>query len=109
MKLTTPFRSFLDFIRERGVMGLAVGVLMGTAVSRLVTALVNDILNPLIGLLLPGDDELTKKAFSVAGATIAWGDFIKVTIDFLVVILVIYLGFSLLKLGHHHEKEKEES
>jgi len=43
---------FLDFIRKRGVMGLAIGFLLGGSVSRLVTSFVNDIVNPFVGLIL---------------------------------------------------------
>ncbi len=39
--------SFLNFIREQGVVGLAVGFILGGAVSQLVASLINDIVNPL--------------------------------------------------------------
>jgi len=43
---------FLDFIRERGVMGLAIGFILGSAVQRVVTAFVNDLVNPFMGVIL---------------------------------------------------------
>ena len=55
INMTTPkkaFAGFLDFIRERWVMGLAIGFILGSAVQRVVTAFVNDIVNPLVGILL---------------------------------------------------------
>src|SRR3989344_2288548 len=64
--LTTPkkaFAGFLDFIRERGVMGLAIGFILGSAVQRVVSAFVNDIVNPLVGILLGRTDGI--KAFAV--------------------------------------------
>ena len=45
-------KGFLDFIREQGVVGLAVGFILGGAVSKLVASLVNDLINPLLGAAL---------------------------------------------------------
>ena len=39
-------RGFLNFIREQGVVGLAIGFILGGAISKLVAALVNDLINP---------------------------------------------------------------
>lgn len=100
-----PFKDFLNFIRERGVVGLAVGFMLGGAISKLVAALVNDVVNPLIGLMLPGGHELAAKSFQVRSAAILWGDFVKVAIDFLVITLVVYLGLRLLKIGKLDRKK----
>ena len=43
---------FIEFIREHGVVGLAIGFVLGGAVAKLVTALVTDIINPFVGLVL---------------------------------------------------------
>ena len=43
---------FVEFVRKQGVVGLAVGFLLGGAVSKVVSALVTDIVNPLVGLVL---------------------------------------------------------
>ncbi len=99
-----PFKDFINFIRERGVVGLAVGFMLGGAVSKLVAALVNDIINPLVGLMLPGSQNLADKSIQVRSATIMWGDFVKITIDFLVVALVVYFGLRLLRIGRTDRK-----
>lgn len=39
---------FFQFIREQGVMGLALGFILGTAVSKVVISFSNDIINPII-------------------------------------------------------------
>ena len=104
MKFTAPFRNFLDFIRERGVVGLAVGFMLGGAISKVVTALVNDVINPLVGLLLPGSDDLASKKVTLSSATVLWGDFVKVLIDFLVITLVVYIGVRLLRIGQADKK-----
>jgi large conductance mechanosensitive channel len=42
-------KGFLNFIREQGVVGLAVGFILGGSVSKVVTSLVTDIINPVLG------------------------------------------------------------
>ncbi len=97
-------RGFLNFIREQGVVGLAVGFILGGAVAKMVTALVTDLLNPLIGLVLGGLN--LKSAYIKIGATkLMWGDFASVTIDFLVVAFVVYFGVKLLRLDRLDKKK----
>ncbi len=88
---------FIDFIRKQGVVGLAVGFILGGAVSKMVTAMVTDIVNPLIGVAL-GSVNLTDRVFKLGGVEFMWGHFISTLIDFLVVALVVYYGFKLLRL-----------
>lgn len=91
-------KGFIDFIREQGVIGLAVGFILGGAVSKLVTALVTDIINPLLGVALGAAGELKTASFSIGSAEILYGDLISVFIDFLVVALVVYYGVKMLGL-----------
>ena len=100
-------KSFLEFIRERGVVGLAVGFILGGAVSQLVASFINDILNPLLGLVLGSVGGLKTATFSVLGANIAWGDFVTVLINFIVVAAVVFYGFKLLRLDKL-DKPKEK-
>lgn len=89
--------SFFDFIRERGVIGLAIGIVIGTAVTALVHSLVEDIINPLISIVLV-EDQLKGSAFKLAGATIGWGNFVSAVIDFLIIALTVYIIFRMLGL-----------
>ena len=88
---------FMQFIREQGVVGLATGFILGGAVSKTVTALVNDVVNPIIGAVLGSTEGL--KAMKVG--PILLGDFLSVTIDFIIVAAVVYFvvkGLGLDKL-----------
>jgi large conductance mechanosensitive channel len=97
-------RGFLEFIREKGVVGLAIGFILGGAVAKMVTALVTDLLNPLIGLIIGGLN--LKSAYIVAGtAKLMWGDFVSVLIDFLIVAFVVYFGVKLLKVERLDKKK----
>ena len=91
-------KGFIEFIREQGVMGLAVGFILGGAVSKVVTALVEDLVNPLVGLALNKVSGLDKAYFEIGTAKILWGDFASVLIDFLIVALVVYFGVKALRL-----------
>ncbi|MBP7060518.1 MAG: MscL family protein [Candidatus Moranbacteria bacterium] len=87
---------FMDFIRKQGVVGLAVGFVLGGAVSKVVTALVTDIINPLLGILIGKTEGLKEAKLALSGVEILWGDFLSVTIDFLVIALVVYYAVKLL-------------
>ncbi len=92
-------KGFIEFVREQGVMGLAIGFILGGAVSKTVSALVEDVINPIIGLALGKVGNLAGATFQIGDATVGWGHFVSVLIDFLVVALVVYYGFKLLRLG----------
>lgn len=91
-------KSFLDFIREQGVLGLAVGFMLGGATSELVASMVGDIINPLLGILIGSPDRLSQLASQVGETTIFWGRFLTTTIDFLIVLLVVYFAFKFLHI-----------
>lgn len=90
-------KGFIEFIREQGVVGLAVGFILGTAISKVVSSLVTDIINPLLGLILGSTEGLQSASFSIGKATILWGNFVSILIDFLVIAFVVYYGVK--KLG----------
>ena len=91
-------KGFLDFIREQGVVGLAVGFILGGAVSKLVSAIVTDIVNPLLGLALGSVSGLKEAYFAIGSAKIMYGDLLAVFIDFVVIAFVVYFGVRALKL-----------
>lgn len=90
---------FMDFIRKQGVVGLAVGFILGGAVSKVVTALVSDIVNPLLSLVLGATENLKMMKTEIGEVEILWGDFISVTIDFLIIAFIVYYGVKLLGIG----------
>jgi large conductance mechanosensitive channel len=98
-------KGFLNFIREQGVVGLAVGFILGGAVSKVVSALVTDIINPMIGLILGSAGGLKTASFSIGSAMILYGDLIGVTIDFIVIALVVYFGVKLIGLDKLDKKK----
>lgn len=91
-------KGFVNFIREQGVVGLAVGFILGGAVSKLVSSLVENIINPLVGALL-GKVDLADKVVHLSGdVTLRWGAVLGTLIDFVIVAGVVYFGVKILKL-----------
>ncbi len=95
---------FSDFIREQGVIGLAVGFILGGAVSKTVTSLVDNIINPLVGALM-GKVALQDKIFSVGAVAIKWGAFVSTIVDFVIIAAVIYFGVKALGLDKIDKKK----
>lgn len=105
--MKTQIKGFFDFIREQGVVGLAVGFLLGGAVSKVVTALITDIVNPLFGIVLGKTEGLKSAAIAVGETKILWGDFLTVLIDFFVVALVVYFGIKIIGVNRLDKKKEE--
>ena len=83
---------FMDFIGKAGVIGLAIGFIVGTYIGKVVSALVQDIIMPIPGALIPGGD-WRKAVVSLPigqGINFGVGDFVGVIIDFLIVAVVVF-------------------
>lgn len=102
-------KGFLNFIREQGVVGLAVGFILGGAIAKIVSALVTDLINPLIGLALGSVGGLKEASFQIGSANILYGDFIATVIDFVVIALVVYIGVNMLGLLKLDKKRAHET
>lgn len=96
-KISGGFAGFINFIREQGVVGLAIGFILGGAVSKLVSALVENIINPIVGLAL-GKVDLAEKVVTLGTASLKWGAFVSTLIDFVIIAGVVYWGFKALGL-----------
>lgn len=99
-------KGFLQFVREQGVVGLAVGFILGGAVSKLVTALVTDLINPVLGIFLGAARGIKEAYIPVGSNKVLYGDFLNTMIDFLTVALVVYFGVKWLKLDKLDKKKE---
>ena len=86
-------------------MGLAIGFILGGAVSKVVASFVEDIINPIIGIVLGATGALDTAVFKVGPVEILWGSFVATVIDFVIIALVIFFGFKLLKLEKLDKKK----
>ncbi len=91
---------FMQFIKEQNIVGLAVGLVLGTHAGALVNSLVNNVFMPPIGLLLGSTEGLKGWAVPLGdtGAVLALGAFLNDLINFIILAFVIYLVIKLLKL-----------
>lgn len=106
-KILKPrLQDFLDFVREHGVIGLALGIIIGGAVTKLVTAVVTDLINPLIGIFLGKIGDLSNVTIHIFSANLLIGSFISALIDFLIIVAVVYFGIK--KLGLEKLDKKKE-
>ncbi len=99
-------KDFIDFIREQGVVGLAVGFILGGAVSAVVSSFVEDIINPIIGVVLGAAGSLETAVLALGPVEIRWGSFISVLIDFIIIASVVYFGVKKLGLDKLDKKTK---
>ncbi|MFB9277420.1 large conductance mechanosensitive channel protein MscL [Cohnella cellulosilytica] len=112
------FGEFKAFAMRGNVVDLAVGVIIGAAFGKIVTSLVNDIVMPPIGKLLgnvnfkdlyvPLSDTTAnslEEAQAAGVPVIAYGQFINILIDFLLVALCVFLLVKVInKLSHKKEE-----
>lgn len=102
-------KEFQAFISRGNVMDLAVGVIIGAAFGKIVDSLVNDIIMPIIGAITGGLDFSNyftplSKAVTAAnladakkqGAVLAWGSFLTLTLNFIIVAFVLFLVIRLM-------------
>ncbi len=95
-------QDFITFIREQGVVGLAVGFILGGAVSKVVSSLVSDVINPIIGAIFGSTSGMSAMMIG----PVALGSFISVLIDFIIVAAVVFFIFK--KLGLDKMDAKKE-
>ncbi|HEY4508790.1 MAG TPA: MscL family protein [Candidatus Paceibacterota bacterium] len=82
-------REFVLFIREQGVVGLAIGFILGGAISSVVASLVKDIIQPAISLIVSSESITT-----LAWHGISYGLFLEAIINFIILAAVIFFLFK---------------
>jgi large conductance mechanosensitive channel len=109
-------KEFREFAMKGNVVDLAVGVIIGAAFGAIVNSLVGDIIMPIIGAATGGLDfsnyfvPLAKSvtAGNLAdakkqGAVLAYGSFITLTLNFLIIAAVLFLVVRAMNQLKRHE------
>lgn len=81
---------FITFLKEYGIIGLAIAVIIGAAVSKLVSALVADIVMPIVTFFIPGGN-WREATLTLGSVVLKIGDFVGALLDFLIIAFVIYI------------------
>ena len=87
---------FVHFMREKAVVGLAVGFIVGQQAQGLIKQLVDSFINPWLTIIV--GSKLQERVSYVGGEPFAWGKFVYVFINFMFVLLAIYILIKLFKL-----------
>ncbi len=110
---------FKKFALRGNVVDLAIGVIIGAAFGAIVSSFVADIIMPLIGAVTGGLDfanyfvPLSPKVTATTlvearkqGAVLAWGNFVTLVINFIIVAWVLFLVIRAMTRMMHKEAEK---
>ncbi|WP_208440699.1 large conductance mechanosensitive channel protein MscL [Bartonella raoultii] len=112
-------KEFKEFALKGNMIDLAIGVIIGGAFGNLVNSVVNDIFMPIIGLFtggidfsnmfiqLAGEQQATLSAAKAAGATVSYGHFITLLINFLIIAWVLF--FFVKAINKIRRKEEGEN
>lgn len=98
------FQGFVAFLKQYGVVGLAIAVIIGGKVNEFVSALVNDLLMPLLfqpALQAAGVDDVRK----LQAGGVFYGKVIGAGLDFVVVALLVFLFAKLVLREEQVAKE----
>jgi large conductance mechanosensitive channel len=114
------FEDFKKFALRGNVVDLAIGVIIGAAFGAIVSSLVADIIMPLIGAITGGLDftnyfiPLSPKVTATTlvearkqGAVLAWGNFVTLVINFVIIAWVLFLLIR--AMGRLIKKEAEKA
>ncbi|MBU8874222.1 large conductance mechanosensitive channel protein MscL [Reyranella sp. MMS21-HV4-11] len=112
-------QEFKKFAMRGNVVDLAIGVIIGAAFSKIIDSLVGDLIMPIIGRIAGGLDftnyfigltpaasqAATYDAAKKAGATLGYGTFLTVTVNFLIIAWVLFMVIK----GMNRVTKQEES
>jgi large conductance mechanosensitive channel len=114
-------QEFKAFAMRGNVVDMAVGIIIGGAFGKIVSSLVSDVIMPPIGKLMGGVNfsdlfisldsskgtfDSLAKAKEAGIAVIAYGQFINVVIDFIIVAFAIFMMIKLMNRLKKHEEAK---
>ena len=117
-------KEFKEFALRGNVMDLAIGVIIGGAFGTIVNSIVNDLIMPLVGIAFKADFQISISHFprkfrrplgadpnlplakaKELGPVFAWGNFLTVVINFIILAFIIFLMVK----GMNAMKKKEEA
>ena len=108
-------KEFKDFAMRGNVVDMAVGIIIGSAFGKIISSFVTDILMPPLGMIIGGTDfralriQLSEPVLSNGkifspGVSLNYGNFIQVTVDFLIIAFAI---FMMIRMMNRFTKKKE--
>jgi large conductance mechanosensitive channel len=118
--MNKTLQEFREFAVKGNVVDLAIGVIIGVAFGKIVESVVGDLFLPMIGAVTGGLDfsnyfvglssSVTADSLEEAkkqGAVFAWGNFLTVALNFLIVAWVLFMVVKLINRLKRQEAAKE--
>lgn len=113
-------QEFKAFAIKGNVIDLAVGVIIGSAFGKIVDSMVQDVIMPVVSRLVGGLDfsnyylplngqgtALTLVEAKKAGAVLAYGNFMTILLNFLILAFIIFQMIRILNKAKRKEPEAE--
>ncbi|MEE9352201.1 MAG: large-conductance mechanosensitive channel protein MscL [Thiotrichaceae bacterium] len=103
---------FKEFAMGGSLIDMATGIIVGVASGKLISSLVENVIMPPIGVALGGTDfsslgtELQAATGDVPAVMLKWGAFIQSFIDFLIIMLVVFI---IVKIATRNKVEEEDA
>jgi large conductance mechanosensitive channel len=111
-RAATPLKGFMKFVREQGVVGLAVGLAIGTQAGIAVQALVKGLINPIVSFIVGDTKGLENATWTIYKSSdrqlvIGWGLILSAIITLIAVAAVIYFVVHGLHLDRIDRKKDD--
>jgi large conductance mechanosensitive channel len=110
-KKQSSSKGLLNFVREQGIIGLAVGLAIGSAAGATVKQFVDNLVNPIVGFILGGTN-LSSLMWNTGlrngnvELSFGWGAILSSIITLLATALVIYYVVHVAKLDKLDKKKE---
>jgi large conductance mechanosensitive channel len=114
---TSMLKEFREFAMKGNVVDLAVAVIIGAAFGAIVSSMVGDIIMPIVGAVTGGLDFSNyftglSKAVTASnladakkqGAVLAWGNFLTLTLNFIIIAFVLFMAIRLISKLQRNEE-----
>lgn len=83
-------KEFVAFLKQYGVIGLAIAVIIGGKLNDLIKTVVDGLLMPIVGMLSPAKN-WKEMFFTLNGSNFVYGPVIGAAIDFVIVAGLVFL------------------
>jgi large-conductance mechanosensitive channel len=108
-QVAKQFGGFSDFLREQSVIGIGIGLVLGTQIKAVVDSIMKSFVDPITTLVLPGEQLLTDKTVTIRlgsrHANIGWGNIAYSLFSFIMVAIIVYAIYKMLKLDKLSKKK----
>lgn len=112
-QVTKQVNGFVDFLREQGVVGVGIGLVLGIQIKAVVDTIMASFVNPVTQLILPGKERLSAQTseltFRGEAVNVGWGAVVYSLFTFLMVALIIYAAYKLLRLDKLAKKKDADA